>query len=144
MAHKQYLIDRHGTIDLDPVPDLNDGGPYNWPHRKKLINLLLVSFHAMMATFTAASIQSAFEDISLDLKVSVVRTSYLTSLVIAILGVAPLFWRPLADRFGMRPIFLLPLVGSLIGNVDCACSPIYATMGLCRAIAGFFISPAAG
>ncbi len=33
-AHKQYLIDRHGTIDLDPVPDLNDDDPYNWPYRK--------------------------------------------------------------------------------------------------------------
>lgn len=97
----------------------------------------------MMATFTAGAIQSAFHDISLDLDVSIQRASYLTSLVIAVLGGAPLFWRPLADRFGRRPIFLLSLLCSLVGNIGCAKSPSYATMGLCRAITAWFISPAA-
>lgn len=96
----------------------------------------------MMGTFTASSIQSAFVNIAEDLHVSVQRTSYLTSLVIAILGGAPLFWRPLCNSYGRRPIFLLSLVCSLIGNVGCAKSPSYGTMGLCRAITAFFISPA--
>lgn len=97
----------------------------------------------MMATFTAAAIQSAFAKIAEDLHVSIERASYQTSLVIAILGGAPLFWRPLSDRYGRRPIFLLSLICSLIGNVGCAKSPSYGTMGLCRAITAFFISPAA-
>jgi hypothetical protein len=29
--HRQYLLARHGTLDLDPVPDMNDADPYNWP-----------------------------------------------------------------------------------------------------------------
>ena len=29
--HRQYLIDRHGTHNLDPVPDMGDADPYNWP-----------------------------------------------------------------------------------------------------------------
>jgi MFS family permease len=97
----------------------------------------------MMGTFTAAAIQSAFVPISEDLSVSVQRASYLTSLVIAILGGAPLFWRPLSDRYGRRPIFLLSLICSLVGNIGCANSHSYGTMGLCRAITAFFISPAA-
>lgn len=97
----------------------------------------------MMATFTAASIQSAFEDIAIDMNVSIQRASYLTSLVIAILGGAPLFWRPLSDRFGRRPIFLISLAGSLVCNIGCARSPTYNTMGLCRGLTAFFISPAA-
>lgn len=96
-----------------------------------------------MSTFTAAAIQSAFHDISLDLGVSIQRASYLTSLVIAILGGAPIFWKPLSDRFGRRPIFLISLAGSLIGNAACAKCNSYATMGLCRAITAFFICPAA-
>ncbi|KAJ5602213.1 hypothetical protein N7510_011747 [Penicillium lagena] len=141
--HRQYLLARHGTLDLDPIPDMNDADPYNWPRWKKNINLSLVAFHAMIATFTAASIQCAFLNISEDLHQSMQRTSYLTSLFIAVLGGAPLFWRPLCNRFGRRPIFLLSLICSLVGNIGCAKSPTYGTMGLCRAITAFFISPAA-
>lgn len=97
----------------------------------------------MMGTFTAAAIMAAFVNIAEDLHVSVQRASYLTSLVIAILGGAPLFWRPLADRYGRRPIFLLSLICSLVGNIGCANSHSYGTMGLCRAITAFFICPAA-
>lgn len=109
---------------------------------KKLVNLVLVAFHAMMATFTAASIQSAFPDIAADLHVSLQRSTYLTSLFIAILGGAPLFWLPLSKRYGRRPIFLISLICSAIGNIGCAESPSYASMGVCRAIVAFFISPA--
>ncbi|KAI6858326.1 MFS general substrate transporter [Hortaea werneckii] len=141
--HREYLEQRHGTLDLDPIPDANDADPYNWPQSRKIMNLILVAFHAMMGTFTAASIQCVFEDIAEDLHVSLIRASYLTSLQIAILGGAPLFWRPLSNRFGRRPIFLISLICSLIGNIGCANSPTYATMGVCRAITAFFISPAA-
>ncbi|CZR63521.1 probable synaptic vesicle transporter SVOP and related transporters (major facilitator superfamily) [Phialocephala subalpina] len=141
--HQQYILERHSTTALDPMPDMSDADPYNWPKQKKIVNLLLVAFHAMMATFTAAAIQSAFVEIAIDLHVSIQRASYLTSLVIAILGGAPLFWRPLSDRYGRRPIFLLSLISSLIANIGCAKSPSYATMALCRAISAFCISPAA-
>lgn len=141
--YRDYLINRHGTTELDPLPDMTDADPYNWPQWKKTINLILVAFHAMMGTFTAAAIMAAFVDIAADLHISVQRASYLTSLVIAILGGAPLFWRPLADRWGRRPIFLLSLICSLVGNIGCANSPSYGTMGLCRAITAFFICPAA-
>lgn len=97
----------------------------------------------MIGLFTAASIQSAFVNISEDLGVSMQRTSYLVSLFIAVLGGAPLFWRPLCNRFGRRPIFLISLLCAMVGNIGCANSHSYATMGLCRAITAFFISPAA-
>lgn len=29
--HRQYLLARHGTLDLDPIPDMNEADPYNWP-----------------------------------------------------------------------------------------------------------------
>lgn len=32
--HRQYLLDRHGTLDLDPLPTLGDADPYNWPSWK--------------------------------------------------------------------------------------------------------------
>ncbi|KAF4965953.1 hypothetical protein FSARC_6292 [Fusarium sarcochroum] len=116
---------------------------FDHPKWKRLINLLLVSFHSMMSTFSASAIQSGFVDIAEDFDISVQGASYLVSLFIVVLGVAPLFWRPLGQTYGRRPIFLISLIGSLVGNIGCAKSPSYGTMGLCRAITAWFISPAA-
>lgn len=95
----------------------------------------------MMGTFTASAILVAFVDIAKDLDIEVQTASYLLSLVIAFLGGAPLFWRPLSQRYGRRPIFIISLIVSLVGNIGCANAHSYATMGLCRAITAFFISP---
>ncbi|KAF2227446.1 MFS transporter [Elsinoe ampelina] len=143
-SHKQYLLARHGTLTLHPLPTAHDSDPYNFPHWQKTTNLLLVAFHAMTATFTASAIQSAYPAIAADLAISLQKTTYLTSLQIAILGGAPLFWRPLSQRYGRRPVFLLSLICSLVGNVGCAVSRTFATQALCRAIVAWFISPAAG
>ncbi|KAH7409011.1 major facilitator superfamily domain-containing protein [Cadophora sp. MPI-SDFR-AT-0126] len=110
---------------------------------QKVTNLTLVAIHACMSTFTAAAIIPAYETIAEDLGTSLQRITYLTSLQIAILGVAPLFWKPFSNTYGRRPVFLLSLICSLAGNIGCAKSPTYATMALCRAIVAFFISPAA-
>lgn len=140
--HKAYLLERHGTLDLDPIPSMDSADPYNWPLWKKVANLVLVAFHACMGTFIAASIIPAYHDISVDLGVSLQRTSYLTSLQIAILGGAPLLWKPLSHRFGRRPVFLLSLLFACLCNVGCAKSTDYTSMAACRALTSFFISPA--
>ncbi|KAJ7618024.1 major facilitator superfamily domain-containing protein [Roridomyces roridus] len=140
--HRQYILQRHGTVDLDPMPTMDPADPYNWPEWKVLrfmpekINLALVAFHAMMATFTSAAIHSSLVPISHDLHISLQRATYLIALVIAIIGCAPFFWRPLANRYGRRPIFFLSLLCSLAGNIGCAKSPSYATMALPAAALG--------
>lgn len=30
-GHRDYLIERHGTLDLDPIPGMSPTDPYNWP-----------------------------------------------------------------------------------------------------------------
>jgi hypothetical protein len=30
-AHREYLLNRHGSLDLDPLPSADDDDPYNWP-----------------------------------------------------------------------------------------------------------------
>lgn len=43
--HKQYLIDKHGTYKLDPIPSMNDEDPLNWPTYIKLYSW--GCFHSM-------------------------------------------------------------------------------------------------
>ena len=28
---RQYILAKHGTLDLEPIPDIADADPYNWP-----------------------------------------------------------------------------------------------------------------
>ena len=109
---------------------------------QKMMNLILVAFHALMGTFMASAIIPSYSDIIKEFGVSMQQASYLTSLQIAVLGGAPLLWKPLSNRFGRRPIFLLSLTCSLVCNVGCAKSPDYASTAACRALGAFFISPA--
>ena len=95
-----------------------------------------------MTTFTAACVIPAFEYFSIDLGISLTRASYLTSIQILILGFSPLFWKPISNRFGRRPIWLISTLGSLICNIGCAESHSYASQVVTRLLVAFFISPA--
>ena len=91
---------------------------------------------------TAAAIIPAYESISQDLGVTIPQVSYLTSLQIAILGGGPLFWKPISNRYGRRPVWFISLICSCAFNVGCALSHSYSTMAICRAFGAFFLSPA--
>ncbi|OCK78496.1 MFS general substrate transporter [Lepidopterella palustris CBS 459.81] len=140
--HRAYLLERHGTLALDPIPSADPADPYNWPSWKKNINLVLVAFHACMTTFFAAGIIPAFEDIAMDLDCSLQRASYLVSCQIAVLGWAPLFWKPISNRYGRRPVWLISTILAGVCNIGCAESHSYGAMAACRCLVAFFISPA--
>lgn len=38
--HRAYLLQRHGTLDLDPLPSMDPADPYNWPLWKVSFPLL--------------------------------------------------------------------------------------------------------
>ncbi len=41
--HRDYLLQRHGTLDIDPIPTIGDADPYNWPKWKVCIFIFLSS-----------------------------------------------------------------------------------------------------
>ncbi|KAM3553190.1 hypothetical protein MY1884_006809 [Beauveria asiatica] len=142
-AHAKFLLDRYGTVNLEPLPDPTPADPLNWPQSKKIINLALVALNSGICSFTASSVIPAFKDIADRLGVTLQAASYMTSLQIAVLGVAPFVWNPLARRYGRLPIFILSLLGSVASNVGSARSATYDQLAACRALGAFFISPAA-
>ncbi|CAN8101227.1 unnamed protein product [Discula destructiva] len=141
-AARTYLINRHGTLDLEPMPSATDSDPYNWRQAKKVGMLVLVGFHACMATIIASAIIPAYSDLAEEFGNTIQDSTYLTAVQIAILGVSPLVWRPLANTYGRRPIFLCSLIVSALGNIACALSRSYELMMFFRAVVAFFISPA--
>lgn len=142
LVARTYLINRHGTLNLEPMPSPSDADPYNWRQSKKIWMLLLVAFHSSMATIIATAIIPAYSDMAVEFGKTIQDSTYLTAVQVVVLGVAPLAWRPLANAYGRRPIFLFSLVMSALGNVACALSRSYGSMMFFRAVVAFFISPA--
>ncbi|KAK5313030.1 hypothetical protein LTR93_011097 [Exophiala xenobiotica] len=142
--HAAYLIQRHGTVDLIPLPSADPKDPLNWPTWKKNTQILMVAFHAMMTTFTAAAVLPAFIPFAKLYEISVTKATYLTSVQILFLGVFPLLWCPLASRYGRRPILLASVLGSFATNMGGAWCTSYGTQMTTRALTAICISPALG
>ncbi|GAD96717.1 predicted protein [Paecilomyces variotii No. 5] len=115
--HEQFILRRHGTLNLDPVPSASPDDPLNWPTWKKNIQIFMVVCHAAMSTFCSAGCIPAFPTFAEKYGISVDEAAYLTSVQIAFLGVFPFFWNPIASRFGRHPVFLFSTFGSCICNI---------------------------
>ncbi len=96
----------------------------------------------MMTTFTAAAVIPAFEDFAIEFNITLTEASYLTSIQILSLGFSPRFWKPISNRFGRRPVWLISTFCSMILNVGCAESKSYGAQVVTRLLDAFFISPA--
>lgn len=97
-----------------------------------------------MTTFTAAGITPAFELLADELHVTVKAVTYLVSSQIMMHGLAPLFWKPISNHYGRRPVWILSALGALLFNVGCAKSNTYGGQQVCRIFTTFFLSPACG
>lgn len=139
---KEYLTNRHGTFHLDPMPSACDADPYNWPQRKKITVLLLHAFHCMVAALSMTALIPAYSQLAEEFGMTEHDCTYLTLIQVIVLGVAPLAWGPLATVYGRRPVFLVSLILSVIGNVACGVSPNYGALMFFRAFVAFFLSPA--
>ncbi|ODQ66882.1 MFS general substrate transporter [Nadsonia fulvescens var. elongata DSM 6958] len=142
-SHKEYLIHRHGTIELDPLPSQDPEDPLNWPNKKKYLLLGLVAFHAMSNTFMGAGIVPAFESMSEQYGVTMEAIAYLTSVQIVVSGIFPLLWLPLMNKYGRRPFLLASVLGAMAFNIGGGFCSTYGQQMALRALTAFFISPSA-
>lgn len=68
------------SLDYEAVASAASAqNPRNWPLWKKNIQIVMVAFHSMMGTFTAAGIIPAYDSFAEMYNVSVPVASYLTS-----------------------------------------------------------------
>ncbi|KEF58458.1 uncharacterized protein A1O9_06384 [Exophiala aquamarina CBS 119918] len=141
-SHKEYLTRRHGTCELDPLPSEDPADPYNWPRWRVNVNLVLISFHALMIGFMTGGLIPAFGALAEEFDVSLNAAVYTTSTQILFLGIAPLFWGPLAERYGRRPVWLISTLLSMACNLGCALAKTYPQLLVARIFQSIFNSPA--
>ncbi|KAE8372402.1 major facilitator superfamily domain-containing protein [Aspergillus bertholletiae] len=118
--------------------------PRNWPIWKKNVQILMVAFHSMVATFMAAGIIPAFDTMAEEYGVTVPQASYLTSIQILVLGLTPFLWKPITRIYGRYHVSLVSVLGSLVCNIGGARCTTYGAQMATRVLTAILISPPIG
>ncbi|KAF9894178.1 hypothetical protein FE257_009151 [Aspergillus nanangensis] len=165
-SHQHYLIERHGTLDLDPIPSAAPDDPLNWPNWKKNTQMFMVVIHTFITTFSAAAIVSAFAPLAEVYGVWIEKTSYLCSVQVHVaqfpmnscietdvlyypfpllfLGIFPLFWNPVSERYGRHPIFLISTLLMCTFNIAGGFCTSYGAQFITRIFVAIFGCPPVG
>jgi len=105
----------HDEIRLVPRPSADPADPLNLPFWRKLAILFVMSIHPFVVNFASASIGSAFPIYA---STGVFgfppkpfsQLTHLVAINLIMLGASNLWWVPLANTFGRRPVTLFSLL----------------------------------
>ncbi|KAG5419023.1 hypothetical protein I9W82_003742 [Candida metapsilosis] len=138
--HHEYLIQRHGTVDLDPLPSADPADPLNWPDWQKNYEILLIAFGTFSSTFMAAGLTPAFETMAEEYGVDLPTAAYFTSAQIAVFGVLPLLWVPLMNAYGRKPFLIFSALACCVLNIGGGFSKTYGQQMATRVLVAVFVS----
>ena len=102
--------------------------------------ILSIALVGMLAPFSIDTYLPSFPSIENDLLVSRELLTQSLSIYLVSFAVATLFWGPLSDRFGRKPIILLSLSGFLAASILAAMATNYETLLIGRMLQGFMVA----
>ncbi|KAI9688363.1 MAG: hypothetical protein M1822_001312 [Bathelium mastoideum] len=123
---------------LIPQPSNDPADPLNWPMGLKIGILVQICLLGALGGLNTAIINPAYGPMAKELGISTVTASYQTTVVIALNGIGPFIWIPLANVYGRRPIYLLTTLlgfGSALGS---AYARSFGQLLAARVFNGFF------
>ncbi|KAK4157152.1 hypothetical protein C8A00DRAFT_40385 [Chaetomidium leptoderma] len=104
-----------------PLPTADPADPLNWPRWRKVACMSAVSFYAFVSNYISASLAPALPIWNLEFPHDPRPTKDLMELVafnVLVLGLGNIFWVPLSNIFGRRPILVLSTL-VLLGASAC-------------------------
>ena len=101
-----------------------------------LMFIVLMSLLGAMSAFATDMSLSAFEPMAADLHVSPGAVGLSLSAFMVSFAVSPLFYGPLSDRFGRRPVALLACFVYVVGGLGCVFASSLPGLLACRLVQG--------
>lgn len=114
----------------------------NWPSWLKWLVLLQVSFLAMLGPFNSAVINPVLVPLAEHFQIPSAHASYQTTTVIIVVGISPLFWTPLANVYGRRPVYLVSTFIGIIATFGTGLANTWATLIVGRVFSGIGVGAA--
>ncbi|KAL1966126.1 hypothetical protein VTN77DRAFT_4874 [Rasamsonia byssochlamydoides] len=123
---------------LVPLPSDDPEDPLNWPLSLKIFICIQVCILAAIGTLNAAIINPAYVPMAKEFGITTVTASYQTTVVIAINGIGPFIWIPLANVYGRRPVYLGTSIIGFVSMLGSAFAKNYGQLVGARIVNGFF------
>ncbi|PYI26240.1 MFS transporter [Aspergillus indologenus CBS 114.80] len=111
--------------------------PKLYPRRVRYAALLTVNVFVFMGNMYSSGIATGFESLAMDLHVSYQKLADLISWSVLSMGLANLFWMPLALAFGKRPIVLVSMAMFVAGIIWTVVAKDYNSLMGARVFASF-------
>lgn len=141
--HYEFLMKRHGSVQLDPLPSNDPLDPLNWQEWKKNYEIILIAFHCFVVTFMAAGLAPAYEAMSIQYGRSMTEISYFTSAQILCMGVLPLLFVPLMNIYGRRPFLMFSTLACCALNIGGGFCETYSQQMATRVLVSCVLSTGA-
>jgi multidrug resistance protein len=107
-------------------------------YRPQVIILLQVCLLGCLGTLNTAIINPAYGPLAEEFGITTVRASYQTTVVIALNGIGPFLWIPLANVYGRRPVYLFTTLVGFASALGSAYARNYTQLIVARVFNGLW------
>lgn len=125
------------TIDFEKNDKEN---PKNWSLKWKYTAVFMVFIIGLNCPMSSSIFAPAIADIAESFKTSSLAVTGAQSGFVCMLGVGPLFFAPMSETFGRRPVFLINLTLFTLMQIPSALAPNVESFIVFRTLAGLFAS----
>ncbi|KAI7341506.1 MFS general substrate transporter [Hortaea werneckii] len=135
-------------VQLLPPPTRNARDPLNWPLWRKYCVLLTMALYGFVANFAASIVAPAIPIMMFQMAPPhspPVSTSKLTKLVavnVLMMGVSNIFWVPLANTFGRRPVLITSMLLATVFSIWAGVADSFGSLLAARVMQGLGYAPA--
>ncbi|GAB7351598.1 hypothetical protein MBLNU459_g2219t1 [Dothideomycetes sp. NU459] len=112
--------------------------PLNWPLWLKGACLVQVGLLAALGSLNTAIINPAYTPMAKELDITVQRASYQTTVCIALNGIGPFFYVPLANVYGRRPAYLFTTFLGFVSALGSSYAQSFGQLLVARVFNGLF------
>lgn len=152
MQEENSLKSTHSEVDIEKVANVrsqtdsdehlvqfasNDStNPKNWSSGLKWYTTVLSSVFILSSTMASSLPSTIIANMVIEFETT--QTIAICTITVFLLGYVcgPLFWAPLSEVYGRKPIFIITLFIYTVFNIGCALSPNITGLLICRLISG--------
>lgn len=134
------LRNSHGDDQprLVTFDDKDSEDPKQWPLRWKYLQVALVCLLALICPLASSIMAPAISDIQSSFGTTQQMVLGSQATFVCGLGLFPLFWAPMSETFGRRPLFLINLSLFTLMQIPTALAPDIGSFIACRTLGGLF------